>query len=426
MKVLTYFRNSREAKNAGWLIAGKGVQILLSFVVSVLTTRYLGSDNFGIINYANAYVAFFGAFCTLGINSVIIKEFADHSDKQGETIGTAIGLRLLSSVLSVIMITAIVSIVDESDIVIVAVLCSLALVFQAFDTFNHWFQFRYESRVTATVTLAGYLVLTAYKISLLILKKNVKWFAASAALDYACVALLLYIAYRRSGGPRLSFRLEQGKKLLGKSYHYIISSMMAAIYGQTDKIMLKHVLDESTVGLYSLAVTISNLWTFVLTAIIDSMAPTIIQLHAAGEQERYEKKNRQLYAIVIYASLLVGVAFVIGGEFAINLVYGQEYVGAAVPLRIVTWGTLFSYLGTARNVWIVCENQQKYLKYVYSMAAVVNVALNCWMIPLWGTAGAAAALLITQMFCILIPYAIPSMRPNVRLMLDAFLLRGIR
>lgn len=429
MNVVSRLRVSKEAKNAGWLISGKLIQMLLSFVVSVLTARYLGSSNFGIINYANAYVAFFTAFCTLGINSVIIKEFADAPEQQGETIGSAIGLRLISSVLSAVMIVAIVSIVDRNEhtTIVVALLCSVSLIFQAFDTFNYWFQSRYASKVTAIVTLVGYLVITVYKVILLILQKNVMWFSASAAVDYACIAALLYVAYRKSGGPKLAFSLKRGKMLLGKSYHYILSGMMVAIYGQTDKIMLKHMLDESAVGLYSLATSICGLWTFVLAAIIDSMYPTIIQLHAKKERVLFEKKNRQLYAIVIYVSVFVGVMFLLFGEWAIGLLYGQEYVGAAAPLKVVTWYTIFSYLGVARNAWIVCENKQKYLKYMYFAAAIINIVLNYLMIPHWGAVGAAAASLITQIFTsILIPYMIPAMRPNAKLMTEAFMLRKVR
>ena len=34
---------NKEVKNAGWLIGGKIIQMLLSLVVGVLTARYLGS-----------------------------------------------------------------------------------------------------------------------------------------------------------------------------------------------------------------------------------------------------------------------------------------------------------------------------------------------------------------------------------------------
>lgn len=110
----------------------------------------------------------------------------------------------------------------------------------------------------------------------------------------------------------------------------------------------------------------------------------------------------------------------------ILILYGENYLPAVGPLRIVVWYTAFSYLGVARNAWMVCENRQKYLKYLYVSAAALNVVLNLALIPSWGASGAAAASLITQASTtVILPAIIRPLRPNCRLMLDAVLFRGI-
>ena len=201
--------------------------------------------------------------------------------------------------------------------------------------------------------------------------------------------------------------------------------MMVAIYAQTDKLMLKQMLDESAVGFYAIATTICGMWTFVLSAIIDAMYPTIVQSFKQN-QALFEKKNRQLYAIVFYISVLVSIAFVFLGDFAINILYGEAFAPAALPLKIITWYTAFSYFGVARNAWMVCNEKQKYLKYMYIFAAILNVLLNAIMIPLWGPAGAALASLITQVFTsIILPYFIKDLRPNAKLMLEAIILKDV-
>lgn len=420
---------NKEIKNAGWLIIGKVIQMIINFLVSIFTARYLGPGNYGLINYAGAYVAFFTSLCTLGINSIIIKDFVDNPEEQGKAIGTTIGLRAISSFLSAITIVAIIAIVDkgETTTLIVAALCSTQLIFHVFDTINYWFQSRYESKVTAISTLIAFTVTALYKVVLLLLHKDVIWFAFATSLDYICLGILLMISYTRASGPKLSFSWIKGKALLGSSYHYILSGMMVAIYGHTDRLMLKQMLDETAVGYYSLAASVNTMWVFVLQAIIDSVYPTIMQLYKSNNTKGFERKNRQLYAIVIYTSIFVAVMFILFGEWAIGLIYGDAYLPAATPLKVITWYTIFSYLGVARNAWIVCNNNQKYLKYMYLTAAVVNIIINYFMIPIWGASGAAAASLITQvMTSIILPCFIKDMRPNVQLMIDAFLLRGIK
>ncbi len=426
---LTDTLKSKEVKNAYWIITGRVVQMVLSFLVSIFTARYLGPSNFGLVNYAGAYVAFFTSLCTLGLNSVIIKDFVDNPDEQGKAIGTTIVLRAVSSLLSSIMIVGIVSIVDkgESVTIVVSALCSIALVFQVFDTINYWFQSKYQSKVTAIAGLIAYIATSAYKIILLILQKSVVWFAFASSVDYIVVAICLFQAYRTHDGPKFQFSWEKGKYLLSKSYHYILSGMMVAIYGHTDKLMLKQMLGETSVGYYSLASSVNLMWCFVLQAIIDSLYPTIMSLYNNGNKEAFERKNRQLYAIVIYVSIFVAVMFMLFGKYAVVLIYGAEYEPSADILKIIAWYTIFSYLGVARDAWIVCTEAQKYLKYIYISAAMANVILNLIFIPIWGAAGAAVASLLTQILTgMVLPCFIKQMRPNVKLMAEAFILKGIK
>ncbi len=420
---------NKEIKNAGWIIGGRVAQMFLSFFVSIFTARYLGPSNYGLINYASAYVAFFTSLCTLGINSVIIKDFVDNPNEQGEAIGTTIVLRAISSILSSLMIVGIVGIIDrgETQTILVTALCSVALVFQIFDTINYWFQSRYQSKVTSIATLVAYIATSIYKIVLLILQKNVIWFAFATSVDYIVLAIFLMTAFDKHGGPKLRFSWKKGKYLLSKSYHYILSGMMVAIYGQTDKLMLKQMLDETVVGYYSLAASINTMWVFVLGAVIDSLYPTIMALYKSGDKSAFERKNRQLYAIVIYVSIFVAILFALFGKYAVVLLYGKQYEPAAMPLSIISWYTIFSYLGVARNAWIVCNNKQKYLKYMYFSAVVINIFLNFIFIPIWGASGAAFASLITQISTsIVLPCLIKDMRPNVRLMIEAFTLKDLR
>ena len=157
------FLKNKEAKNAGWIIGGKIIQMIISFFVGVLSARYLGPGNYGLINYASAYVAFFTSFCTLGINSVIVKDFIDNPNEQGVAIGSTLLMRVISSTLSAIMIVAIVGIFDNDEplTIIVTALCALALPFHVFDTINYWFQSRYQSKVTSIATLIAYIVTSA-------------------------------------------------------------------------------------------------------------------------------------------------------------------------------------------------------------------------------------------------------------------------
>lgn len=427
MKLSAYLKN-RVIQNAGYLIAGKIVQMALGLVVSLLTARYLGPSNYGLINYANAYTAFFAAICTLGINNVLVKEFLDHPGQEGMVIGTTMGLRAVSSILSAIAIVMISCVLDAGEVttILIVALASVGMVFQVVETFNYWFQSRLESKVTAQAALYAYLLSSAFKVYLLATGKSVAFFALVTSLDYLCLGVILYAQYRKHGGGRLCFSRAYGKQLLGKSRHFILSGMMIAVYSQTDKLMLKQMISETETGYYGIAVTLCGMWCFILSAIIDSLYPSIMEAARAGDERDFKKRNVQLYAIVFYLSVAASLFFTVFAKTVISIMYGASYLPAVAPLRIITWYTAFSYLGVARNAWVVAKDRQKYLFAIYAASAAANVLLNYLLIPPLGASGAAIASLAAQVFTTLIvPFFIRGMRENAMMMVDAIMLKGI-
>ncbi len=427
MKLFGMFRN-KTVKNAGYLIVGKVIQMAFALVISLLTARYLGPSNYGLINYASAYTGFAAAVCTLGINNVLVKEFIDHPGDEGMVIGTTLGLRAISSLLSALAIAAITFVVDadEPTTKLVVVLASVGVIFQISETFNYWFQSRLESKVTAIATLVAYLISSAYKVYLLIAGRSVEFFVLVSSLDYLCLGIILLSQYKKRTNSAIRFSWNYGKNLLGKSYHFIFSGLMISIYAQTDKLMLKHMIGQTENGYYATAVAVCGMWCFILSAVIDSVYPSIMEAAKVNNETLFRKRNVQLYAIVFYLSAFASLCFTVLARPIILILYGESYLPAAAPLRIITWYTAFSYLGVARNAWVVAKDCQKYLFRIYAASALANVVLNYLLIPSLGASGAAVASLAAQVFTTLIvPFFIKDMRENSMLMLDAIMLKGI-
>lgn len=427
-KIINKFKGNLFIYNTIWNIGGKVLQMGLSLIVGMLTARYLGPSNYGVIGYTASYVSFFSVICQLGFTSIAVKELIENKETEGAVLGTSIFLRVCTSIISSVAITILIYVMDEGDktVVWVAFLQSLSLLFQSFDMFHYWYQSRMETQVSVKVQTLAYLIMSAYKIAILALGKSVEWFAFSTAFEAAVVAFFLYIAYKRSGTQKLSISLSYGKKMFKESYHFILSGLMVTIYSEMDKIMLKQMLSAEAVGLYTAANKVSSLWSFVLMALINSAEPLIIATRSKNYNE-YIKKNKQLYAAVIWIGAAAGLAITVLGKWIIYILYGETYFGATSSLQISAWYTLFAMLGTARGVWVVCEDKGKYVKYYLGAGAVVNVILNYLLIPVYGPAGAAAATLLTQIFtAVFAPALFKETRIYTKYVFEAFFLRGIR
>lgn len=410
---------NRTLKNAAWIIGCKIVQAVLGLVVTMLSARYLGPSNYGLINYAASITTFVAPIMLLGLDGTLVREIVDHPEKEGETIGTAIFFNAVASIVCMIGVTsfAYISNPNEPTTWIVCGLYSIILFSQALEMVRYWFQAKLISQYTSLVGLIAYAIVSAYKIYLLVTQKSIYWFAVSQAIDYAIIAVVLIFFYYKLSPQKLTVSFGRFREMFAKSKYFIVSSMMVTIFAQTDKIMLKMMMNEEAVGIYSAAVACAGMTSFVFAAIIDSFRPTIFE-YKKSSKDAYEKNMITCYSVIIFLSLAQSVAFCVLSGFIVDILYGSAYAASSGVLSLVVWYTTFSYMGAVRNIWILAENKQKYLWIINLSGALANVLLNLCLIPVMGAMGAALASLVTQIFTnVIVGFIMKPIRYNNVLML---------
>lgn len=413
--------NNRIVKNASWIILCRVAQAVLSLAVSMITARYLGPSNYGLITYAGSVVAFIVPVVQLGINCILVQDIVDKPEQSGQTIGTATLLTVFSSLVGVVGVWAFTTIANqnEPETVIVSVLYSLSMFFQMTEMIQYWYQAQLLSKYVSLVSLASRLIVSAYKIYIVISGKNIYWFAIVNSLDYLIISVCLFAIYFKLGGQKLSFSSKTAKAMLGRSKHFIFAGLMVSVFGQTDKIMLKLMIGDAESGFYSAAITCAGMSVFLFTAVTDSFRPVIFE-NRKNDPPAYRKNNTRLYSIIIYMALIQSVVLTLIAHPLIRLLYGAEYLPAVNILRIITWYSAFSYLGNARNIWFLAEDKQKYVWICNLIGAIVNVVGNFMLIPIWGACGAAITSVVTQFLTnFVLGLIIKPIRENGKWMVDA-------
>lgn len=411
--------NNRVFKNAGWIIGCKIIQSLINLIIGLFTARYLGPSNYGVISYVASVVAFALPIMQLGLSHTLVKEFVKSPEREGEILGTALFINILSSFFCMTGSISFIAIVNagEKETIIVCVLYSLTLLFQATEMTQYWFQSKLLSKYPSLASLGAYIVVAIYKIFLLVTQKNIIWFALSNVLDYFLISIILMIIYRKLGNQKLTINLSVGREMLSRSKYYIIPSLMVMIFQHTDRIMLKLMMNETETGLYSAAITCIGISGFIFAAVIDSARPTILEVKDK-DQAVYEKRVTQLYSIITFMSLSQSIVMTVLAKPLVYLLFGSEYMKSAGILAVAVWYVTFSYYGSVRNIWILAEGKQKYLTGINVVGAVANVVFNLLLIPYWGAIGAAVASLVTQFFTnVIIGFIFKPIRRNNYLMI---------
>lgn len=428
-------RKNNVFMNASWIIGCKIIQSLLNLVIGLITARYLGPSNYGIISYVSSVVAFAMPIMQLGLKHTLVKEFVKSPEQEGLVLGTSLALNILSSIFCMVGSVAFVMLVNagETETIIVCALYSLTLLFNATEMTQYWFQAKLLSKYPSIASLIAYVVVALYKVYLLVTQKSVLWFAFSNVLDYFLISVILMVIYLKNGNQRLSVNWRIGREMLSRSKYYIIPSLMVIIFQHTDRIMIKLMLGEAETGLYSAAITCIGITGFVFGAVIDTARPVILE-EKERNHELYEKRMVQLYSIITCMSLAQSIGMTLLAKPLVMLLYGAEYSATAGILAVAVWYITFGHYGSVRNIWILAEGKQRYLTGINVVGALANVVLNFFLIPIWGAAGAAAASVVTQFFTnVIIGFVFKPIRHNNYLMVKALnpkiafdLLRSIR
>lgn len=411
--------NNRVFKNAGWIIGCKIAQSFISLVIGLIIARYLGPSNYGIISYVVSVVAFALPIMQLGLRQTLVKEFVNSPDREGKILGTSLFLNIISGIFCIIGSVAFVMVANagETETIIVCILYSLVLLFQATEMTQYWFQAKLLSKYPSIASLCAYGVVAVYKVYLLVTQKNIRWFALSNVLDFFLISVILLVIYKKLGGQRLSVDWRIGKELLSRSKYYIIPGLMVMIFQHTDRVMIKLMVGEAETGFYSAAITCIGITSFVFDAVVDSARPVILQ-EKGKNKELYETRMIQLYSIITYMSLAQSIGMTLLAKPLVWLLYGAEYAETTEILTVAVWYVTFSHYGSVRNIWILAEEKQKYLTGINLVGAIANIVLNWCLIPFWGAIGAAIASLVTQFFTnVIIGFVFKPIRYNNHLML---------
>ncbi len=352
----------RVAKNAIWIIGCKIVQSILALIITMLTARYLGPSNFGLLNYAASVVAFATPIMQLGLTSTLVQELINNKEEEGKILGSALVLNLACSALCIIGIFSftLIANANEKDTILICLIYSIQLFAQATENILYWFQSKLLSKYQSVVSIVAYIIVSIYKVVLLVNHMSVHWFALSNSLDYFLIAISLYVIYKKLGGQTYNFSSITAKRMISTSKYYIIANLMVVVFAQTDKIMIKMMIDDTANGYYSSGVACAALTSFVFTAIIDSMRPSIFDAKNKSELS-FEVNMKRLYAIIFWLTLLQSIVFTLLAKPIIYVLYGSKLLSCFKCFEVNNMVHYLLLLWVSSKYMVACSRKTKIL-----------------------------------------------------------------
>jgi PST family polysaccharide transporter len=386
--------------NIGWLFFDKILRMGVGLIVGVWVARYLGPEQFGLFNFATAFVGMFGAVAGLGLQGIVVRDLVREPSSKEEILGSAAALQLVGGLVAYGLILATIFWLRPDDALaktIVAILGSMML-FKASEVAVCWFESQVLSKFTVWVQNGTFLVFASIKVLLILQGASLVAFAWVTVAEGLAVALMLLIvlALRGLRVRLLRVKVARAKSLLADSWPLLLSGIAVMIYMRVDQIMLGIMIGDEAAGIYSAAVKISEVWYFVPMTIARSVFPAILDSKKRCEEQYYQRMQR-LYDFMVLLSISIALPMTFISTPVVVLLFGDAYVSAGSVLAVCIWAAVFVFLGVASGQWLLVENLQIFSLQRTVLGAIVNVVLNIALIPRYGILGAAWATVFAQL-----------------------------
>lgn len=387
----------KYAANTGYLFLEKIVRMIFMLTIWTYVARYLGPEQFGIINYALSFVFLFSALSELGLEPIVVRELVKDVKRADSILGSSFFLKWSGGIIAVVLIFAVVSILAvELPIRMIIFFLSFRLVFNSFRVIDYYFQARVLSKYTVFCLLSALGAISVLTILFVLWKFPMIYFIYVVLLESIITAVSLLLVFQLKGGKVSSWVLDRKEmlNLVKYSWPLILSGLSIAIYMRIDQIMLKEMVGVASVGYYSSAVRISEAFYFIAIILTNSLFPAVINAKIKNTG-LYRERIKKLFSLLFWISLTIAIPTAIFASSIVKFLYGPHFLPAAKVLTIHIWAILPVFLGVGAGKWMVNENLQIYNMFCTLYGAVINVVLNLALIPVFNITGAAMATCIS-------------------------------
>jgi O-antigen/teichoic acid export membrane protein len=385
-------------KNISWLFIDKIIRIFGGLVVGIWVARYLGPNDYGVLNFAIAYITLFVIFVKIGLDHIVIREIVKNPKLTNYILGTAFGLKLIGAIIATVFVYYSLNFINidyKTEIVIYIMI--VGFIFQSLDVIDYFYQAKVLSKYVVIVRNGAFLLSSLLKIYFMLNQYSVIYIAFASVIDTILSSLFLVMVFQKTKNEIKLWRFSNkiAIKLFSYSWSLALSTFLISVHMKIDQVMIGNMLDAKQVGIYSIAVRLSEFWLFIPMILVNSLFPYFVKLKE-NNVDKYHSRLMQLYSIMFWMGVFVGIVTIIFGEYLIEFIFGEAFVAAYSALIFNIWSGIFMSLGVARGIWILSENLQKYRLYNNLMVVSLNIILNILLIPKMGISGAALASLITQ------------------------------
>lgn len=187
--------------------------------------------------------------------------------------------------------------------------------------------------------------------------------------------------------------LDYIKKVYKIGVATMIVTVLISVNYSIDTIMLKKMASLYEVGIYSVGVTFSNMFLLI---------PDAFKEVLFGDSTRTDFEKSVAFSSIKISVIMSGIiliSFIVFGKFAINLLYGNEFIGAYEITWVLFIGSFsMIFFKILQPIYISHGKQLRAMMFLVC-SVIFHIGLNCFLIPAFNGIGAAISSAISYTIC---------------------------
>jgi len=364
----------------------------ISIVTSMLFSRMLGDSNYGTLKIYNIWASVVAILFTLQTYNTLVNARVEYAQEeqaryQSSVMWLALCLFLVCSALVLLFLKPISAMLKLRPMLIGF------LLLQAFGTFCVNFlntKYVYEFKAGRNMVLSLGVTLTTLVLSVLLIlqmPQQIKYYGrvAAIALTYAGVGIPACVLILWKG--RTFYNRTYWKFCIALAIPAVFHNLSDLILGQSDQVMIQHMLGDAQVGWYAYAWTLGNFLFVLFGALNRTWCPFFFEEMKQGKHDAMLQKSRNF--LEVFTVLASG--FILLCPEVYHVYASREFWGSTMAIPLFATSYYLNFLCTFPVNFEYYHKKTKVVALVTIFSSLVNIALNYVLIQAIGLHGAALA-----------------------------------
>ncbi|PJA98319.1 MAG: flippase [Ignavibacteriales bacterium CG_4_9_14_3_um_filter_30_11] len=381
---------------------------IFSFITFPYIVRVIGVEKFGLINFAAAFVAYFGLITDYGFSwsaTQLISLNRNEKIELDKNYSTVISIKVLLIILSTILLSIIIFSIDffRSDFQ----LYYLSFLFVIGVTlFPNWFFQGIEKMgYIATITII-FRVLSVIAIFVFITQPS-DYLLLVGINGFTTLIIGLFAMVFIQWKFKIKFiipNLKEVKVYLNYSWDYFITNIGISFYTNTNTFILGLFASNNIVGYWAAADKIRNAITMVYSTFNQTLFPYLTKLLNDNIKEALRKVKKIIRYGGVLTLVFSFIIFLFSEEICL-LILGSSYQNSILILQIICWLPFLIYLSNIFGIQLMLNlGFKRAFAKIIIVAAVYNLIFSFILVPIYFAIGTAIAVTITEVFVTLATY----------------------